>query len=198
LITGNKVSDTQTGLRGYSSDMLPWLIGLPGSRYEYEMNQLLEAKKSDYSFFCIPIETIYENNNKGSHFHPFRDSIRVYLPILKFSISSMLCGGLDFILLYIFKGLTGSLLYSVILARVVSSLCNYLLNKHLVFAKEGNKLLSLLQYYLLAAIILVCNYQLISFFNETLGITLFLSKLLTEAILFLASYIIQHKIIFKK
>lgn len=198
LITGNRIADTQTGLRGFSPAQLPWLVGLQGSRYEYEMNQLLEAKKAGYSFYCIAIETIYENNNEGSHFHPIRDSIRVYLPIIAFSMSSLLCGGLDFALLFVFKKLTGSLLYSVIIARVISSLCNYLLNKHLVFAKEGKKLISLMQYYLLAVIILGCNYLLLSFFNETLRIVLFLSKLLTEAILFLASYTIQHKVIFKK
>ena len=132
IITGDKIPDTQTGLRGFCANMLPWLIGLSGTRYEYEMNQLLEAKKAGYSIDSIPIETIYVNNNKGSHFHPLIDSIRVYLPILKFSISSMLCGSLDFILLFVLKWLTDNLLYSVLLARVVSSLCNYLLNKHLV------------------------------------------------------------------
>jgi hypothetical protein len=53
------------------------------------MNQLLEAKSAGYIVSSIPIKTIYENNNKGSHFHPVYDSIRIYLPILKFSFSSL-------------------------------------------------------------------------------------------------------------
>ena len=198
LITGNIISDTQTGLRGFSASMLPWLVQLKGNRYEYEMNQLLEAKKAGYHFHCIPIETIYENNNEGSHFHPIRDSIRVYLPILKFSMSSIACGVLDFALLFLLKGISGNLLFAVVAARVVSSLCNYLLNKHLVFDAKAKKLASLLQYYLLAVCILSLNYLLISFFNETLGLHLLISKLLTEGILFGISYTIQHKIIFKK
>lgn len=199
LITGNKISDTQTGLRGFSSSMLPWLVQLKGNRYEYEMNQLLEAKKAGYNFNCIPIETIYENNNESSHFHPIRDSIRIYLPILKFSLSSIICGTLDFIMLFLFKGIFGNLLLSVVAARVISSLCNYFLNRHLVFdANTNRKLTTLIEYYLLAAVILGCNYLIISFLNETLGISLIISKLLTEAILFTVSYIVQHKIIFKK
>jgi glycosyltransferase involved in cell wall biosynthesis len=199
LTTGNKIDDTQTGLRGFSSSMLPWLVGLKGSRYEYEMNQLLEAKKAGYNFHCIPIETIYENNNESSHFHPIRDSIRIYLPILKFSLSSIICGMLDFIMLFLFKGIFGNLLLSVVAARVISSLCNYFLNRHLVFdANTNRKLATLIEYYLLAAVILGCNYLIISFLNETLGISLIISKLLTEAILFTVSYIVQHKIIFKK
>ena len=73
LVTGNNISDTQTGLRGFSPQMLPWLIGLEGNRYEYEMNQLLKAKGAGYDFLSIPIETIYENKNESSHFHPIKD-----------------------------------------------------------------------------------------------------------------------------
>jgi glycosyltransferase involved in cell wall biosynthesis len=198
LLTGNKIKDTQTGLRGYSAPMLPWLMQLNGNHYEFEMNQLLEAKKAGYNFHCITIETIYENNNKSSHFHPIRDSIRIYLPILKFSMSSTFCGAIDFILLFLFKYLTGDLFYAVVFARIISSFSNYLLNKHFVFdVKANRRWTSLLQYYLLVMVILVCNYLLISFFNETLGILLFLSKLLTEALLFFFSYTIQHKFIFK-
>ena len=199
LITGNKISDTQTGLRGFSAPMLPWLMQLHGNRYEYEMSQLLDAKKSGYDFLCIPIETIYENNNEGSHFHPIRDSIRVYTPILKFSMSSIACGVLDFALLFLLKSISDNLFYAVVGARIISSLCNYFLNKHLVFgAKTSKKLSSFVQYYLLVIVILALNYLLMSFLNETLLLPLLLSKLLTEGILFGISYTAQHKLIFKK
>lgn len=199
LITGSKISDTQTGLRGFSGIMLPWLVNLKGNRYEYEMNQLLEAKKAGFNFHCIPIETIYENNNEGSHFHPIKDSIRIYLPIIKFSISSLTSGAIDFLLLFILKLLTGNLLLSVVGARIISSLSNYLLNKHLVFeAKSDKKFTTLIQYYMLVILILSLNYLLLSFFNEKLFIPLLISKVLTEVILFGLSYTIQQKIIFKK
>ncbi|HWT77147.1 MAG TPA: bifunctional glycosyltransferase family 2/GtrA family protein [Mobilitalea sp.] len=200
VITGNKISDTQTGLRGFSASMLPWLVQLNGNRYEYEMNQLLEAKKAGYNFYCIPIETIYENNNEGSHFHPIRDSIRVYLPILKFSMSSIICAIIDIALLFFLKGITDNLFYAVVGARIVSSLCNYLLNRHLVFETKSEHKLSttLAQYYLLVVVILTLNYFLMSLFNETLMIPLLLSKIMTECVLFGISYTIQHRFIFKK
>lgn len=199
LITGTRIMDTQTGLRGFSSSMLPWLTALDGNRYEYEMNQLLAAKKSGYGFHCIPIDTIYEHNNSGSHFHPITDSIRVLFPLLKFSTFSLLCGILDFGLLFLLKGIMKNLLFAVVVARIISSACNYLANKHLVF-DSGNRgrAESLFQYYILAVVILGCNYILLSFFNETVGIPLFISKLLTESFLFLASFYVQHKFIFRK
>lgn len=43
LATGERISDTQTGLRGPAA-MLPWLLTVSGERYEYELNLLLEAK----------------------------------------------------------------------------------------------------------------------------------------------------------
>jgi glycosyltransferase involved in cell wall biosynthesis len=36
LATGERISDTQTGLRGYPASMLPWLRSVRGERYEYE------------------------------------------------------------------------------------------------------------------------------------------------------------------
>ena len=38
LINGEKISDTQTGLRGFSKSMIPWLCSIKGNGYEYEMN----------------------------------------------------------------------------------------------------------------------------------------------------------------
>ena len=85
LVTGQKVTDTQTGLRGMSTDLIPWLLNLDGNRFEYEFNMLLEAKKSGHQISEVPIETVYLEENKSSHFRPIRDSIRIYSPFLKFS-----------------------------------------------------------------------------------------------------------------
>jgi len=198
IITGTKISDTQTGLRAFSADMLPWLVQLKGNRYEYEMNQLLEAKKAGFGFFCIPIETIYENNNEGSHFNPVLDSIRIYLPIIKFSMSSLICGAIDFVLLFLLKGIFNNLFLAVAGARIASSLCNYGLNKNLVFSSTKKKSTTLIQYYLLVAVILFLNYLLLSLLHETLHAPLLISKILTEVILFGFSYTVQHYLIFKK
>lgn len=198
LVSKSNISDTQTGLRGFSAQMLPWLLSLKGERYEYEMNQLLEAKSAGYQLYSIPIQTIYENNNTGSHFHAVRDSIRIYLPIIKFILSSMSCGILDFIALFIFHALTGNLLFSVVAARIISSLCNYFLNKNLVFKTSENKRYVLfVKYYALVAFILACNYMMIRIFVNTVGLPLVIAKLLTEFILFIVNYIIQHRVVFK-
>ncbi len=75
---------------------------------------------------------------------------------------------------------------------------NYFVNKALVFRAQSVKnMQSAPKYFGLAAVILFLNYLLISLLNDTLGIPLFISKVLTELILFSMSYIIQEKLVFR-
>jgi len=196
--TGNRIHDTQTGLRGYSTDMLDWLCSVPGERFEYEMNILLEADKEGYSFSEVDIDTVYHNNH-SSHFRTLIDSVKVCLPILKFSASSLLSGILDFALLLLIQHLYPNLLLSVVGARVCSSVFNYTLNKVFVFSK-GKRLdlqSSLKKYFTLVLIIMALNYGLMHIINLGFGVPLFYAKLLTETILFLLSYFVQKKLVFK-
>ncbi len=199
MISGQNLKDTQTGLRAFSSELLPWLLQINGNRYEYEMNQLLEAKASDIVLSCIPIETIYENRNEGTHFHPVKDSLRIYLPIFKYLMSSLLAGAVDFLLLFLFMKIMNNLLFSVVISRMISSVINFLCNKKLVFNKSKVSMSeSLIKYYLLAGFILLCNYCLIRFLTYGLSLPLTLSKIMTEILLFLLVYKIQKSYIFRK
>ena len=84
LATGVAVHDTQTGLRAFNSSLIPRLLRIKGNRYEYEMNMLMELASSGTSIKEMEIETIYINDNEGSHFNPFKDSVRIYKEIIKF------------------------------------------------------------------------------------------------------------------
>jgi glycosyltransferase involved in cell wall biosynthesis len=196
--TGHRIYDTQTGLRGYSSDMMDWLCNVPGERFEYEMNILLEAYKKGFSLSEVDIDTVYYPSH-SSHFRTLTDSIKVYFPILKFSASSLLSGILDLTLLLLIQSLYSNLLLSVIGARVLSSIFNYTLNKVFVFS-QGNRSgfqNSFKKYFTLVLLIMALNYGLMHLINLQLGVPLFYAKLLTEAILFIFSYFIQKKIVFK-
>lgn len=196
--TGHRIYDTQTGLRGYSADMLGWLCTVPGERFEYEMNILLEADKAGYSFDEVVIDTVYHENH-SSHFRTVIDSAKVYLPLLKFSTSSLMSGILDVSLVMLLQLLSSNLLLSVIGARIGSSVFNYTLNKNFVFSKSSRSHLpsSSKKYFTLVIFILALNYGLMNLFHLHLGIPLFYAKLLTEAILFLFSYWIQKRFVFK-
>lgn len=192
------LTDTQTGLRGYPFSMIPWLISIEGTRFEYELNLLLKAKLADITVKQISIVTVYENNNKGTHFNPIKDSILIYIPLLKFSLSSFSSAIIDFTLLFVFQAITHNLFLSVVIARVISSIYNYSINKILVFkAKSINTKQSAPKYFGLVIVIMFLNYLLLLFMTSVLYIPSVIAKLLTEIILFILSYTIQKKFVFR-
>ena len=83
LVSGVKVGDTQTGLRALPRCALEAMARIDGERYEYEMNVLLKLREMNIGVFEVPIETIYINDNAGSHFNPVRDAIKIYSVILR-------------------------------------------------------------------------------------------------------------------
>ncbi|MBM7642002.1 glycosyltransferase [Streptococcus loxodontisalivarius] len=195
LITGQKVTDTQTGLRAFSSDLIPWLLSLDGDRFEYEFNMLLEARKAGHEIVEVPIETVYLEENKSSHFRPIRDSIRIYAPFIKFSGSALTAALIDALALFILVAITGNLLLSVVLSRLISASSQCLLNAKLVFHPTGSLFKAAIRYFMLAAVILTCNYVMLKALVG-IGIGLVIAKLLTETILFLVSYRVQHRFVF--
>lgn len=196
--TGVKIYDTQSGLRGYSPDMLDWLCSIPGERYEYEINMLLEAQSRGYPIYEVNIETVYERNNESSHFRAIRDSTRVLLPILKFCASSLISALLDFSLLLILHHFLSNLFISVVGARICSSIFNYRMNRVYVFSKPKKSKVSksAVKYFALVIIIMLMNYAIIYAFNVLLSIPLVLAKIFTETLLFFFSYWAQRKFVF--
>lgn len=202
MVSGVKVSDTQTGLRAFSIRLVSELLKVEGDRYEYEMNVLMDlAKKVPYTE--VPIETIYENNNSGSHFRTFQDSFRIYKEIFKFAGSSLIGFVTDYLmyslLVIITAGWgTASVPFSNICARVVSASVNYTINRKFVFKSKNNAVKSALEYGALAACILLLNTCLITFLTGTLGWNKFLAKILTEITFFSLSFLAQKFLIFRK
>jgi len=177
--------------------MLPWLLTIEGNRFVYEFNLLLKAKLISEEIVTIPIETVYDGSNKGSHFRPVIDSFLVMVPFLKFIFSSLSAGILDFSLLFLFEWITGNLFISVALARIISSVYNYVVNNYFVFKgnNETNKR-SALKYFLLVIVILIFNYAIIYTLTNSFLVSIFIAKLVAECILFIVSYIAQKLFVF--
>ena len=87
--TGRGVQDTQTGLRAYPADLLGWLLSVPGERFEYEMNVLLQATRTGHPIDEVVIATTYLDDNASSHFGVVSDSVRIYWPLVRYVASSL-------------------------------------------------------------------------------------------------------------
>lgn len=204
LSTGQRVSDTQTGLRAFGTDLLPFLLEIPGERYEYEMNMLMECARREIPIQEEPIETIYLNGNSGSHFHKLRDSFLIYRNIGKFAASSLTGFAIDYSLYSLLVVLLGGLGTSVsvplsnVSARIVSASANFAINKHFVFQSRDSVWKTGAQYFALAACILCGNTLLLSFLVNTLGFNKFAAKLVTELTFFTLSWLAQRFWIFRK
>ncbi len=196
LATGMHVSDTQTGLRGFSEDMLPWLLSVGGSRFEYEQKMLLGTKAAGFPVFEVPIDTVYDKESYSSHYRPVADSIRVVKPILKYFSASFASFIIDYILVLIFD-MYFSLFTSVVAARVISASANFTMNKFLVFNDTKKKTgTTLVKYAVLAVAMVFASYGMLYLFRDIFLIPLALAKPIADIILFCASYWIQRRYIF--
>ena len=178
---------------------------MSGDRYEYETNMLLEMKRLALPFEELPIRTIYNDRNKGTHFHPFRDSIKIYAVIFRFMLSSGLCSLIDLGLFTLINLLTAPLfgeneslriLTATAGARIVSSLVNFTLNRRRVFRSGKSVKRSALRYYILAAAQLLvsalCVRGLSALFGTGAGILQTIIKVVTDTVLFFVSFGIQR------
>ena len=196
LSTGVKVYDTQTGLRAFTNELMDFMQNVEGNRYEYEMNVLLYAPSNDIKIKEIEIETIYIENNEGSHFNTIKDSYRVYKEIIKYSLSSIISFIIDYSLFALFSIIL-SITLSNIFARIISASINFIINKKIVFKSDKSIIISLIEYALLAIFILVCNTLLLNLLVN-IGINKFIAKLIVEISLFIISFLVQKTMIFKK
>ncbi|MDR0813538.1 MAG: bifunctional glycosyltransferase family 2/GtrA family protein [Oscillospiraceae bacterium] len=208
-IFGVRVSDTQTGLRGFPAAFLPTLLKIEGERFEYETNMLLALSRLKYKFEEVPIDTVYIDENASTHYRAFQDSIRILRITAKFAafaIVSILSAVLDNALFYVFSLILSTFLGKLttaaafVCARILSSVFNYLMNRKFVFNYEGSSAVSAGRYFLLAAAMLLVGNGFVNLVVLPLELTpgfATLAKIVIDMILFCASYIVQKKWVFK-
>ena len=198
LASGVHVGDTQTGLRALPRCSLEAMMRIDGERYEYEMNVLLKLRDMKLTVFEVPIETIYIDDNAGSHFNPVRDAFRIYMVIFKYLFSSVTSFAVDYLLYWLCLGFFKfSPLVSYALARLVSSQVNYHLNKHTVFSGRGGRH-SMVKYYALAVVQGLLGAWLVQLLPQVLPISAAIIKIPVDLALFAVSYFIQRDFVFDK
>ena len=202
ISTHHKIYDTQTGLRAFSFASLDKLIEIKGNRYEYEMNVLLEFIKSDILISEERIETIYLNNNAGTHYNPFKDTLRIFKELIKFSASSLIGFLVDYTCFTLLTLIPNDWAYWVlmcnIIARVISASVNFTINYKVVFRSKEKLWLAILKYVGLALFILGCNTALLWLLVNQAGMNKYLAKIIVEVTMFIVSWLIQRLFVFQR
>lgn len=214
IVTHRPFTDTQTGLRGISASFMRELLDVEGERFDFESRMLLVL--GDRPLVQIPIETVYLDGNKSSHFCPLRDSIRITGIVLSapqcrmfaaFVLASLLSWAVDqgafsaFFRLVFRDGFPHRLLAAVACARAISLVFNYLVNRNFVFSRQnGERRGSFGRYLLLALPILFASWGLTYCATHLWpGVRLVeILKMAADLLLFLVSYAVQKLFVFRR
>lgn len=210
LLYGQYLPDTQTGLRAFRREELPFMIDVEGERFEYEMKVLIACSRAGIPIIPVTIETIYENDNEGTHFHPIKDSLRIYKVIFgsffKFMASSLTSVVVDqglFNLLNLVVFSNGAekkadlILASTVIARVFSSVFNFWMNRKMVFKHKGSAGKTFLRYVILSVIVMLLSAGGTWLLGQT-GMSSTLAKLITDTLLYFVSYRFQAGWVFRE
>ena len=205
LLTGMSISDTQTGLRAIPMSFMRELMEEKGERFEFETNMLLAAKESGRKIEEVPIKTIYIEENKTSHFHPIRDSIKIYAIFFKFIVSSLSSSIVDLVLFSAFLWMLGektfgtvsAIMLATILARILSAIYNFTVNYKVVFKSRDNAGRAIVKYAVLAVFIMLASGFRVESIYGVLAIPEVLIKIPVDVILFLVSFWVQREVVYK-
>jgi glycosyltransferase involved in cell wall biosynthesis len=208
LFYGGRLEDTQTGLRAIPTKVIKQMLELKGERYEYEINMLIFAKKSNLYLREIPIQTLYFDNNAGSHYNSVLDSMKVFAKLisglLKYSFSTLASGIVDIVSFFLLISLIlavfplkSRLFFATLVARILSSSCNFYMNRKLVFRGENKLSESIIKYYILFTGLIIASYLLVLSANLIIGANVVLAKICIDTILGIISYQVQLNWVFK-
>ena len=202
LCTGVHLSDTQSGLRCYPRKIAAMCTQIEKSRYEFQLEALILAVENA-ACVQVPIRTIYEENNRRSHFRPILDSLRIYVVFLRFIASSLISFAVDYVVFAVAYLLLEpmacrAILYSLIVSRVCSCSVNFIINKFSVFRSKGRAVREAVSFVVLALLLFGLSYYGIWFMKEQLHVSPLISKILVEATLFVTSFAVQRFYVFVK
>ncbi len=186
FLIGLNLSDTQTGLRGIPRRLMELSLSIRSNRYEFETEQIITAKAANFKFREVPIQTVYIDDNRGSHFNPILDSFRIYFVLLRYAISSLATALADFLTL----GANMS-------ARAVALWIQFMLLKRYVFKSRAG--LSIFAAYV--AYVFFTGYVSSAMqvqFTEQLVNSPLLAKIVVELVIWIFNFMFLRDIIFRR
>jgi putative flippase GtrA len=145
----------------------------------------------------VPIETVYIDGNRSSHFDPVWDSMRIYFVLVRFYFSAVLAAAVDFIGFSVAFAATGNILASVLFGRL-SSLVNFALNRRFVFRSGASLTRTLWRYYALVAGIAALSYGAIWALTQHAHWNVFAAKVAVDSVLSLVSFSVQRTFVFRR
>lgn len=191
IFYGLKITDTQTGLRGIPRSFIPACLEIPYTAYEYETEMLLITKGERVQIVELAIETLYFDDNKGSHFNILVDSSKIYFVIFRYTLASLAAALVDTGLFAILFALIGQVGWSIAGARLVSLLVNYFLLQYVVFYSRRRPGVTFPRYLALVVFSGVLATVLIDWLSQQLGWDVIVAKIVVEVTIYFFNFLMN-------
>ena len=198
LVTGQRIADTQTGLRGVPRSLMPQLLKIPAAGYQFELEMLLSCKHTSRMIVEERIRTIYIGANESSHFNPLLDSLRIYFTLFRFSIVSLLTALLDNATFYLMFRASVTLALAQFAGRAVGVMFNYSAARKAVFLSNHNHRVLLPRYLCVVAGSGLISYSLIRYLTSSWSFGILPAKLVVESALFVFNFAVLRDFVFIK
>ena len=184
LTTGRRIYETQTGLRAFSDRLLPRFLRLPGHRYEFEIDMILDASNAD--IIEVDIQTVYFDNNAASHFRPLLDTVSLNKEFLRYKLPSINAGLAGLLLFVLIVNFGGTWNLACVLSRLFTILLKGGLNRVVPFAEKP----SVGRYVLTSGIVLLCDIGVMAAL-VSVGVNVYAAKVLSGIVMIFVSMIVR-------
>lgn len=196
LILGQRLQDSQCGLRGIPVKLIPYLLELPSNAYEFELDVLVAAKHLGLSVIEQSIRTIYEPGNPSSHFDPIRDSMKIYFVLFRFSLLSLLTAALDNLVFYFAYHGLAIVLSAQAISRGAAMLFNYRAARKAVFLSHEPHKVLFPRYISVVLASGAASYGLIRLLGYFFSIGAIPAKIIAESLLFALNFVLLRDFVF--
>ena len=131
--------------------------------------------------------------NKNKLFIKYKDSI---YRIFKYTFSAGSSFIIDLLLFTLFNYLLKNILIATIIARILSSIYNFVINSKYVFEKFSRS--SIIKYYLLVVIQMFMSGICVTLLSDVfVNINDTIIKVFVDVCIFIVNYIVQKEVVFK-
>ena len=191
--------DTQSGFRVVRTGALRAVFDkIVWRRYETEMDILCRILADGFQISAIPIQTIYFERNRRSHFRPFVDSMRVIFVLLRYAVVSLMVSAIDVVCYAAIVAVNPAIyLVANIWSRLAAMAFHFLLSRRFVFLRRKHfNFVEGARYVFVVVVNLIATIYLISVSVGHLGTGPVTAKVLVQTAIFFGTFLLMKVFVF--
>ena len=203
VLLGIHLKDCMTGLRGIPDDQVQLCLEIPGHGYEYETSMVLRFESIGYRE--VETRTLPAPQGAERAYRRGKDTFYIVLTMMKrflmFTAVSVSVSIFDIFLFwifteYVFTDVPFCIIWSTILARIISATVNYIVNRQVVFQTNEDRIKSAAQFLVLSIAQCLTSALLVYLLEKISSGNAVGLKVLVDVMLFFVNYKVQKKFIF--